>query len=481
MIFENLEQFRAANFKPRVGIVGGGPAGITIAHKLAKAKIPSVIFEAGGAEYTDESQDFYRGKVVGDPYFDLDVSRLRFLGGSSNHWAGWCRILETHDFLPKPYLPHSGRPIARADIEPFFPEVFDILGIQPFRPDVPITDEMKWYELIKSNHVHFGEKFSVELDKNPYVAVVLNTEVSELKGNGRAVTSATLWSAGAPAGEMVLDYYVACTGGLENSRLLLWSNERSNGGVVPNAAALGRYWMEHPMYTAGAAIFTDSEAFEFDADGSAFFQPTAEALARRGLLNFHIEIETLPYPGMKQYVADLACLTPEWTEWIAYELGSHLQCSAQVHVSWEQAPRPENRIVLSTTDRDHSGVPRLELHWTKDALEHKTLVEGMRLFGETIALRDIGRLKISDWVLDGSPYPDGMELAGNHHMGGTRMGTDPAVSVVDADCKVHGMENLFVGGSSVFATSGQCTPTTTLTALAVRLGDHLSRTIGAKA
>jgi choline dehydrogenase-like flavoprotein len=64
-------------------------------------------------------------------------------------------------------------------------------------------------------------------------------------------------------------------------------------------------------------------------------------------------------------------------------------------------------------------------------------------------------------------------------MGGTRMGTDPAVSVVDADCKVHGTENLFVGGSSVFATSGQCTPTTTLTALAVRLGDHLGRVISA--
>ena len=59
------------------------------------------------------------------------------------------------------------------------------------------------------------------------------------------------------------------------------------------------------------------------------------------------------------------------------------------------------------------------------------------------------------------------------------MGSDPALSVVDADCKVHGMENLFVGGSSVFATSGQCPPTTTLTALAVRLGDHLRRLVSA--
>ena len=94
MIFDSIEAFRAAGFKPRVGIIGAGPAGISIARKLGKAGIPTVIFEAGGNDYSDESQDFYKGKVIGDPYFDLDVTRLRFLGGSSNHWAGWCRVLE---------------------------------------------------------------------------------------------------------------------------------------------------------------------------------------------------------------------------------------------------------------------------------------------------------------------------------------------------------------------------------------------------
>jgi choline dehydrogenase-like flavoprotein len=337
----------------------------------------------------------------------------------------------------------------------------------------------QWFELIKSEHVHFGEKYRGELDQSTLIALVLNTEVLHLTGNGSIVTGANLRSQGAPAGELALDYYVVCTGGLENSRLLLWSNEQSNGGVVPNAAALDRYWMEHPMYTTGAAILTNPDAFEFDADGHAFLQPSAEALAGRALLNFHIQVETAPYPGMKQYVADLACITPEWTEWIADELGSHLQCSAQVHMSWEQAPRPDNFVALSKTERDAAGMPRIELHWTKDALERRTMLEGMRLFGETLAAQDIGRVKLSDWVLCGGPWPDGMELAGNHHMGGTRMGTDPAVSVVDGNSKVHGMANLYVGGSSVFATGGQCPPTTTVTTLAVRLGDHLGRVAAA--
>jgi choline dehydrogenase-like flavoprotein len=68
--------------------IGSGPAGITIARKLSAAGIPVVIFEAGGADFTEESQAFYSGKTVGDYYFDLDITRLRYFGGSSNHWAG---------------------------------------------------------------------------------------------------------------------------------------------------------------------------------------------------------------------------------------------------------------------------------------------------------------------------------------------------------------------------------------------------------
>lgn len=479
MIFENIEQFRSSSFTPRVVVIGSGPAGMSVARKLAHANVPVVVLEAGGQEYSEDSQEFYQGKVVGDEYFALDATRLRFLGGSSNHWAGWCRVLDEWDFLPKDYVPYTGWPITRAAIEPFLPEVFDILGITPFKPDVMVSDDMHQFHLIKSNHVHFGEKFLPELLANKNIAVVLNTSVLNLEGNGRIVTGAKLWSNGAPAGEITAPYFVTATGGLENSRLLLWSNEQTNGAVVPQAAALGRFWMEHPMYTAGAALITNKEAFYWDHEDEAFISPTPEAMAKRGILNFHIEIQTMPYKGYKEVVADLACYAPDFTEWVSYELDLHLQCSARVHVDWEQAPRPDNRIVLSAADRDAANVPRLELHWTKDEFDHRTMVEGMRMFGETLAAKDIGRLKISDWVLDGSPYPEGMELAGNHHMGGTRMGTDPTVSVVDANCKVHGMDNLYCAGSSVFTTAGQCTPTTTITALALRLGDHLSRVVTA--
>jgi hypothetical protein len=474
-----MTAYRASGHVPRVAIVGGGVAGITIARKLAGRGIPCVLFEAGGEEVTEESQEFYRGSTVGDQYFDLDVTRLRYLGGSSNHWAGWCRVLDSYDFEPKAWIPNSGWPIRRGDIEPFLDETRAILGLREFNATRPLTDHFGHMDLIKSDAVRFGTKYRDELDKSGSIAVVLNTTVLELMGNGRAVTGAKLFSAGAPAGDFSAPYFVVATGGLENSRLLLWSNAQSNGAVVPNARALGRYWMEHPMYWSGNAYITNREALEFDHEGEVFIIPTPAAMAERETCNFHIQLETMPYHGTKRMIAELACYAPSFTEWVSSSIDMHLQCSARVHIDWEQPPVESNHVALSATERDGAGVPRIELHWKKGELDRHTLLESMRLFGEDLIRRDIGRLQISDWVLNGADWPSDMELAGNHHMGGTRMGTDPTTSVVDADCRVHGMENLYVAGSSVFATAGQCTPTTTITALSLRLADHLTRTVTA--
>lgn len=474
MIFLDAAAFAASGFKPRVCVIGSGPAGITVANKLAASGVPVLILEAGSDEWTEESQDFYRGETVGDTYFDLDATRLRYLGGSSNHWAGWCRVLEAHDFEPKSWVADTGWPIRRADIEPWLDETRDVLGLHPFQPETALSERFARFEMQKSHPVLFGEKYRGAIEASDRIALLLNTAVTELVGDGKRVTAARIVSNGRSAGEVTAAFFVAATGGLENSRLLLWSNERSNGGVVPHAAALGRYWMEHPMFWTGNMLVTDMSAFALDEEGEAFFMPSPGAIADRQVLNFHVQIETMPYHGVKRMIADLACHAPETTEWLAWTLGSNLQCSARIHLDWEQAPRHHNRVALSRTLRDPLGIPRIELHWRKDELDRRTMLEAMRMFGEDVARRGIGRVQISDWVLNGEDYPDDMELAGNHHMGGTRMGDDPATSVVDRNGRVHGMENLYVGGSSVFTTSGQCTPTTTIVALSLRLGHHLA-------
>jgi choline dehydrogenase-like flavoprotein len=477
LIFPGIEAYRASGFQAKACVIGTGPAGMAVALQLAHSKISVVMLEAGSDEITAESQEFYRGEVDGDPYFDLDATRIRLLGGCSNHWAGWCRVMDAHDFEARSWIPNSGWPISRSDIEPYLGLVHTMFDLADFRSNRPVSDDIDWVQLIKSPAVHVGEKYRADLEKSDRIALVMNTMATDLAGDGTKVTSVNLWSQGVPAGALAVDHVVVCTGGLENSRLLLWSNEKSNGAVVPKAAALGKYWMEHPQFEPAVALLFDESAFEWDAQGESFFSPTPKAMERLGIMNFGARLIKTPYHGMKGLVADLACYAPDTSEWIASGFGAHLRCAAQIYLGWEQSPLENNSITLSQTEKDPAGIPRIVLHWKKGELERRTMEEGLRLFGETLAAKDLGRLRFEDWVINQEAYPENQEIAGHHHMGGTRMGADPLTSVVDADCKVHGIDNLWIGGSSVFTTSGQCNPTTTLTALALRLGDHLARRI----
>jgi choline dehydrogenase-like flavoprotein len=115
----------------------------------------------------------------------------------------------------------------------------------------------------------------------------------------------------------------------------------------------------------------------------------------------------------------------------------------------------------------------VELNWRKSELDRHTVMTMAKVFGAYLATSNNGRFRFSPWLLNDEPYPPNDELAGNHHMGGTRMGIDPDSAVVDANCKVFGQGNLYVAGSSVFPSGGHANPTFTIVQLALRLGDHL--------
>ena len=95
-------------------VIGTGPAGITLARRLAARGFSVALMEGGGLELSDESQDLYKGEIVGLDYFPLDEARLRYFGGSSNHWGGRCRALDAVNFLPLAANPLSGWPIDKA-------------------------------------------------------------------------------------------------------------------------------------------------------------------------------------------------------------------------------------------------------------------------------------------------------------------------------------------------------------------------------
>ena len=147
-----------------------------------------------------------------------------------------------------------------------------------------------------------------------------------------------------------------------------------------------------------------------------------------------------------------------------------------VRIAQEAAPNPDSRVTLGE-DRDAFGLSRVALDWRISEIDVETMRTAVTAFGKHLAEQEIGRLQVADWLLADPPRFPGVvddEVGGKHHIGTTRMSPDDRTGVVDADCRVHGTSNLFIGGSSVFPTTGHSNPTYTLTQLALRLGDHLA-------
>jgi choline dehydrogenase-like flavoprotein len=138
-------------------------------------------------------------------------------------------------------------------------------------------------------------------------------------------------------------------------------------------------------------------------------------------------------------------------------------------VQLEQAPNPSSRVTL-TDERDQLGMQKVNLDWQMGDLERNTINRFNELLAMEVGRAELGRSRLIEPTEDG--WWAGMRGSW-HQMGTTRMHDEPTQGVVDADCRVHGVTNLYVAGSSVFPTSGFANPTLTIVALAIRLADHI--------
>jgi choline dehydrogenase-like flavoprotein len=140
----------------------------------------------------------------------------------------------------------------------------------------------------------------------------------------------------------------------------------------------------------------------------------------------------------------------------------------------EPAPNPNSRVTLSP-ERDRLGKNRVRLDWRLSDIDLFTMKRAQQILAEEFGRVGFGRLKIMPIESEGSwPSPP---FGSWHHIGTTRMHTDPKKGVVDSNCRVHGVANLFVAGSSVFPTAGHANPTLTIVALSIRLADHVKNTL----
>jgi choline dehydrogenase-like flavoprotein len=142
-----------ATLKFDICIVGGGAAGITLALELEASGRRVCLLEAGGFDPPALDSDHpYVGESVGRPY-DLLMTRLRFFGGTTDHWGGWCRPFDDVDFQARSYVPLRGWPISQAELDPYYRRAAKICEIEPseFEVDRLPADENQRVQVFDSH------------------------------------------------------------------------------------------------------------------------------------------------------------------------------------------------------------------------------------------------------------------------------------------------------------------------------------------
>lgn len=459
-----------------VCIIGGGAAGMSMAITLSRQGHQVLLCEGGDAGYSERSQDSYRGEVVGDTYIPLYGARLRHLGGSTNHWGGVCRPLDRYDFPPKAAAHETGWPISHDALSPYYRAAASMLDLVTTPPDQPIPESgLKRIYFSLGHPTRLKDKYADTLSESTTLHCCLTANLVALETQGGTVTDATFKNYQGDYRKVRARYFVLACGGIDNSRLLLWCNQQANGALIPQDTTLGRYWMEHPHATVGKALLFNPAALGLEQDYNVFLSPTARSIASRRILNCGLRLHRMNAEVTQQLIDELAQLAPSLAGRLhTWQAQGQVMHGAMLRASWEQEPRFENRVELSD-ELDKLGIPRSRLVWRQSDLDRHTIRESMLLLGEYLRDNDLGRLQLAEWLAD-TPVqlPTEGEIAGRHHMGGTRMSLNAEEGIVNADCRLFAQDNVYVAGSSVFASSGHANPTLTLVQLALRLSDHLS-------
>jgi choline dehydrogenase-like flavoprotein len=464
-----------------VCVVGTGPAGITLSRALAKRGHDVCLLEGGGQTLYQESQDLYQGDVVGFNYVPLETARLRFFGGTSNHWTGWSRPLDAWDFGARDVNPNSGWPISKSDLDPYAQETDEILDLgrssqssRYFKADVApfLPADFRW-----SPPTRFGRKYAPELASSNRVRVYLNSNLVdiELDDTRRQVSQLTFKSFRKDGAFRIrANYFALCLGGIENARVLLNTQSGDRYAIGNQNDLVGRYFSEHLHYQLGSILF------QKEPSRRVFLAPTPEMLDRFSILNFALRVKP-PKQSPRSTLRDIGCST-SFTQKLAEAIGLSPDCNplGSLKIASEQALNLNSRLKL--TDKvDRFGLHRVALDWRLSDIDYRTMRAAAIQCGCLFARRKLGRVRLQDWVLEQAanlPPLGKAETLGYHHMCTTRMSAHPPHGVVDSNCRVHEIENLYLGGSSVFATGGYSNPTYTIVQLALRLGDHLDDRLG---
>ena len=373
-------------------------------------------------------------------------------------------------------------------------------------PDEPVAEGDGAFRTIgwrRSPPTRLAPKYQDEIAAAGNLALCLNANLVDLRLSDAldTVTGAVFKSfqPGDPGFSVKASCYCLCLGGLENPRALLNFRGQLPEGIGNQNGLVGRHFHDHVAIEVADILLEERvEVSELS------YAPTKAYQDAHDMLNMAFMV-TPRTPGdnslLKQLVRTAECATPFIQRLTETVRDVTLKCraggltelmvqrdpenypSGSITVQTEQPLIAESRVFLND-EKDSFGLNRITLDWRLDDRYYQTLRETTIALGGVLAEQGVGRIKLRNWLLEERPVlPMRAEnvgpVAGLHHMGTTRMATDPTMGVVDANCRVHGLSNLYIGGSSVFPTGGYVNPTYSIVQMSLRLADHLDRELRA--
>jgi choline dehydrogenase-like flavoprotein len=382
----------------------------------------------------------------------------------------------------------------------------------------------------------FGKRYARRLQVASDVKVLLgaNCTAVRLEAGGQFVRELEVATLAGRRFRVAPRATVLAAGGLETARLLLASRDVVPAGIGNELDVVGRYYMCHVAGNVGNVELNGRpnevrHGYELTPEGVycrrrfAILESEqrrrglANAVARlhfpritdprhrngvlsclylaRGLISYEygkrLNDGTVMTPGLYarhllNVITDPVDTTAFLAHWVTRRTFAQRKFPSVIlrnrtnrfslEMHGEQAPRADSRVTLCEKT-DAFGMPQLRIDWRYSSSDIESVGRTLDVIGEELERSGAGRLDYSRETLEEDLMRFG--AYGGHHIGTTRMGSDVRTSVVDSDCRVHSVRNLFVAGSAVFPTSGQANPTLTLIALSLRLGKHLSKRLEA--
>jgi choline dehydrogenase-like flavoprotein len=383
----------------------------------------------------------------------------------------------------------------------------------------------------------FGKRYAKRLQIAPGTTVLLGANCTgvKLRADGRSVREIEVRTFGGTRFSVVARATVLATGGLETARLLLASREVAPGGIGNSHDVVGRYYMCHIAGNVGMLTLNGStgnvrHGYELSPDGVYCRRRLSVIPAEQRRLGLANAVARLHFPRITDPAHRNGVLSGLFLarKLISYEYGKRLNdgnpATASVYARhllnvvadpldttaflahWvtrrslaerkfpsvilrnrtnrfslemhaEQMPHAHSRVTL--TDKvDALGMPQLLVDWRYSSDDIDSVRGTLDVLAGEFAKSGVGQFEYNHDTLEEDLTRFG--AYGGHHIGTARMGNDVRSSVVNADCQVHSVRDLYIAGSAVFPTSSQANPTLTLIAMSLRLGDQLSRRLTAE-